>query len=87
MTDGSYGCGEHSVTYREIDSLCFTSETNVTLCVNHTYIKKLILIQSCNIALFEENWEQPGTVSVTQLLVTEIFKLANYALTSFKDTV
>ena len=36
VTGGSYTCGEHSITYREIESLCCTSEMNVTLCVNYT---------------------------------------------------
>ena len=31
VTDGSYTFGEHSITYRLTKSLCFTTETNVTL--------------------------------------------------------
>ena len=31
VTDGSYTCGEHSVTDREVESLCRTPERNVTL--------------------------------------------------------
>ena len=32
VTDGDYPCGEHSVMYREVASLCFTPETKVALC-------------------------------------------------------
>ena len=32
MTDGRYTCGVHSITYREVESLCCTPENNVTLC-------------------------------------------------------
>lgn len=39
VTDGSYTC-EHSTMYREAEPLCWTPETNVTLCVNYTQIKK-----------------------------------------------
>ena len=35
MTDGSYTCGEHSVMYRDVESLCCTPEINET-CVNYT---------------------------------------------------
>ena len=40
VTDGSYPCGEHSIMGRVFESLCCTHETNVTLCVNYTSIKK-----------------------------------------------
>lgn len=39
VTQGSYACGEQSIMYREVESLCYTPETNVTLCVNYTQIK------------------------------------------------
>jgi len=42
MTDGSYTCGEHNITYRLIESLCCIPETNVTLCVDYTSIKMVI---------------------------------------------
>ena len=41
VTDGSYICGEHNITPRDdVESLCCTPETNVTLCVNHHSILK-----------------------------------------------
>ena len=40
VTDGSCTCGEHSITYRVVESLCCTPEANLTLCVNYTSIKK-----------------------------------------------
>ena len=36
----SYICVEHSIIYKVVDSLCCTPETNVTLCVNCSSIKK-----------------------------------------------
>ena len=39
-TDGSYTCGEHSIMYKLVKSLSCTPETNVTLCVNYTQIKR-----------------------------------------------
>ena len=33
MADDSYTCGEHSIIYRDVESL----ETNVILCVNSTH--------------------------------------------------
>lgn len=39
MTDGSYACGEHSITCRETESLCCTLETNV-MWMNYIQIKK-----------------------------------------------
>lgn len=39
MTDGSY-THEHSTTYRLVQSLCCTPETNVTLQVNNIQIEK-----------------------------------------------
>ena len=39
VTDGSYACGEHSITYGEAESLCCRPETNATVCVNYTQIK------------------------------------------------
>ena len=35
VTDGSCSC-EHSIKYREVESLCCTPKTNVALCVSHT---------------------------------------------------
>ena len=35
-TDGSYTCGEYSIIYKLIKSLCCAPETNVTLPVNYT---------------------------------------------------
>ena len=34
VTDGRCTSGEHSVIYRDVESLHWTPETNVTLCVN-----------------------------------------------------
>ena len=36
MADSSYTCNEHSITYKLVESLCCTPETNVTLGVNYT---------------------------------------------------
>jgi len=36
----SYTCGEHSIIYRVVGSLCCTPETNVTLC--QRYFKIII---------------------------------------------
>ena len=41
-TDGRYSCGEHSMMYRVVESLCRPPETNVTLRVNYTQIKEKI---------------------------------------------
>lgn len=41
VTGGSYARADHRVTYREVESLCSPSETNVTLGVNYTQVKKL----------------------------------------------
>lgn len=38
VTDGSHTAGEHSVTYRAVDSVGCTPETNVTMGVNYTPI-------------------------------------------------
>ena len=40
VTVGNYTCGEHSITYRDVESLYCTPETNITLCVNCASIKK-----------------------------------------------
>lgn len=39
---GSYpsGEGEHRITYRVVESLCCTPETNAALCVNYTSINQ-----------------------------------------------
>ena len=39
-TDDSYTDDEHGITCRLVESLCCTPETNVTLCLNYTSIKK-----------------------------------------------
>ena len=36
VTDGSYTCGEHSTTYKIVESLCCAAQNNVTLCYNYT---------------------------------------------------
>lgn len=36
--DGSYTCGENSIIYREVGSLCGTPDTNV-IYVNYSQIK------------------------------------------------
>lgn len=36
--NGDYTCGEHGVTYRIAESLCYTPETSVMLYVNYTSI-------------------------------------------------
>ena len=36
VTDGTYACGEQSIMYRGVESLCYALETNVTLCVRYT---------------------------------------------------
>lgn len=35
VKNGSYICGEDNITYREVESLYRTPETNVMLCVNY----------------------------------------------------
>jgi len=40
VAGASYTCGEHSITYRLVESLCCTPETNTIFCVNYTSIKK-----------------------------------------------
>lgn len=40
VTGGSYPCGEHSITYRLVQSLRCTPKTNATSCANYTSIKK-----------------------------------------------
>lgn len=35
VTDGSYACGDRSIKYRLVKSLCHTPETHVALCVSH----------------------------------------------------
>ena len=46
VTDGSYACGEHSITFRDVESLCCIPETKVMLRVNYTqFFKKLIRIK------------------------------------------
>ena len=42
VMDGSYTSDEHSMTYRAVESLCCTLETNVTLYVNYTSINQSI---------------------------------------------
>ena len=38
-------CGEQSITYKEVKSVCFTSETNVTMSIFYTQIKKCLRIK------------------------------------------
>ena len=40
VTGGSYSCGEHSITYRLVRSLCCTPETNIALYVTCTSVRK-----------------------------------------------
>ena len=40
VTDGSYTCGEHSIMYIVVESLCFMPETHVTLYINYISITK-----------------------------------------------
>lgn len=40
MTDGNYTCGELGATHRVVDSLCWTSETNITWCTDYTAVRK-----------------------------------------------
>ena len=54
VTDGSYTC-EHSIMYRLVESLHFTPETIVTLCVSCASIKKKILINSSLKKVIEKN--------------------------------
>ena len=39
VTGGSYTCSEHSITYRDVESLYPKPETNITLYINYTKIK------------------------------------------------
>lgn len=41
VTDGSFTCGEHSIMYREVESLHFTPETKVTWCIRYSSKRKL----------------------------------------------
>lgn len=41
VTDGICTCVEHSIMYKEVESLCCIPEGNRTLCVNLTQLKKL----------------------------------------------
>ena len=41
-------CGDHRTIYTNIGSLCYTSETNMVLYVNHTSIRKKISWPSLN---------------------------------------
>lgn len=38
VTDGGYTCGECSIMYRVVESLCCTLETNITLCFKYIQI-------------------------------------------------
>lgn len=40
-------CGEHSMRYRPVQTLCGTPVANVTLCVNHMSMKKTHCAQDC----------------------------------------
>lgn len=39
-TDSGYTCGKPSITYRLVESLCSTPETDVILCIDDISIKK-----------------------------------------------
>lgn len=39
VTHGSYTCGEQTIMYTEVELLCYTPETSVTLCVIYMQIK------------------------------------------------
>ena len=41
VTEGAYMCGEHSKMHQELESLCCTPESNVTLCINYIQILKI----------------------------------------------
>lgn len=43
VTDDGYTCVEHSMIYREIESLCCAPDTNVKLCVNYSEVKFFIV--------------------------------------------
>ena len=43
VTDDSYTCGEHSMMYKLVKSLCCTPETEVTFYVDSTHIKQMII--------------------------------------------
>lgn len=36
VTDGGYPGGKQSMMYKLVESLCYTLEANVTVCVNYT---------------------------------------------------
>lgn len=40
IIDGSNACGEHSIPYRQVESLCCIPETKLTLCTSFIEIKK-----------------------------------------------
>jgi len=42
-TDGNHTCGEHSIMYRVVESICCTPETKVRLCVNYPEFFKNIV--------------------------------------------
>ena len=48
MAGGNYTC-ENSITYKLVESLCCTPETNVTLCVNYTqiFLKLVSVLKVC----------------------------------------
>ena len=60
VTDGSYTCSEHSITYRVVQSLCCTPETNVTLYVNDMSIKKKQRNVKTLVGDFQEQKDQCG---------------------------
>ena len=41
-TDDSYTCGEQGIMYTVAESLCYTPEINVTMCVNYTQINSFL---------------------------------------------
>ena len=47
VTDGSCTYrGEHLVTYKNVESVCCTSETNIILYVSYSFLKKILFIYS-----------------------------------------
>lgn len=43
VTEGSYTDGKRWIMYRLVESLCHIPKTKVTLCVNYTTIKNVLL--------------------------------------------
>ena len=39
VTDGNYTCGEHGIMCTDVESLCCTSKTNITMCQLYSNLK------------------------------------------------